>query len=448
MKLQVIKQGRSWMLNQRFIDADTKNFRLIFFAFVVGIIVGVIGSIFRLTLTYIEAFRNSLYAGAGNSGPISWVWPFLFAVIGVSIALFLTKKFAAEASGSGVQEIEGALDEIRPMRWKRVLPVKFIASLFSLGSGLLLGREGPTIQIGANIGKMIKDIFRRPNEETNPLVSAGAAAGLASAFNAPFAGIMFVIEEMHGHFRYNFFSVAAIMVASCTADAVVRAIVGADPVIKMTVFPSPALSGIWLFIILGLLFSLVGYFFNKLLILSLNLFSDLSKIAIVLSGIVTGLIIAIIGIFFPELIGGGYKTIRIMLDHSLSLQVLIIFFIGRMLLTVFSYGTGVPGGIFAPMLAIGVSLGMLFGSVMQHYFPGLIPHPGIFAVAGMAGIFASTVRAPLTGIVLAVEMTSNYELALPLIITTVTASVVTALLGNEPIYTTLLKRTLAKTKSA
>ncbi len=436
------------MSNQRFIDADTKNFRLIFFAFVVGIIAGAVGSVFRLALTYIEVFRNSLYAGAGNSGLISWVWPLLVGVIGISIALFLVKRFAPEASGSGVQEIEGALDEIRPMRWKRVLPVKFVASLFSLGSGLLLGREGPTIQLGANIGKMIKDIFRQPNNETNPLVSAGAAAGLASAFNAPLSGIIFVIEEMHGHFRYNFFSVAAIMVASGTADFVVRAIVGADPVIKMTVFPSPALSGIWLFIILGFLFSLVGYLFNKLLILSLDFFRDLSRVAMVFSGIVAGLVIAIIGIFSPEMIGGGYNTIRMVLDHSFTLQVLIILFIGRMLLTIFSYGTGVPGGIFAPMLAFGVVFGMLFGSVMQHYFPDLVSHPGVFAVAGMAGIFASTVRAPLTGLVLAVEMTSNYELILPLIITTVTASVVTAQLGNEPIYTTLLKRTLANKESA
>ena len=436
------------MSNQRFIDADTKNFRLIFFAFVVGIIAGAVGSVFRLALTYIEVFRNSVYAGAGNSGLISWVWPLLVGVIGISIALFLVKRFAPEASGSGVQEIEGALDEIRPMRWKRVLPVKFVASLFSLGSGLLLGREGPTIQLGANIGKMIKDIFRQPNNETNPLVSAGAAAGLASAFNAPLAGIIFVIEEMHGHFRYNFFSVAAMMVASCTADFVVRAIVGADPVIKMTVFPSPALSGIWLFIILGFLFSLVGYVFNKLLILSLDSFRDLSRVAMVFSGIVAGLVIAIIGIFFPEMIGGGYNTISMVLDHSFTLQVLIILFIGRMLLTIFSYGTGVPGGIFAPMLAFGVVFGMLFGSVMQHYFPDLVSHPGVFAVAGMAGIFASTVRAPLTGLVLAVEMTSNYELVLPLIITTVTASLVTAQLGNEPIYTTLLKRTLANKESA
>ena len=429
-------------------DLEHKNFRLLFYAFLVGLIAGAVGSVFRLTLTYIEVFRDSLYAGAGNSGLISWIWPILFAVIGINVALFLVKKFAPEASGSGIQEIEGALDGIRSMRWKRVLPIKFIASLFSLGSGLLLGREGPTIQFGGNIGKMIKDIFRQPDIENNPLVSAGAAAGLASAFNAPFAGIIFVIEEMHGHFRFNFYSVAAIMIGSSTADFVVRVLVGANPVIRMTVFSSPDLSGLWLFIILGLLFSVVGYIFNKLLILSLDFFSNLSKIPIIFIGIIVGLLIAIIGIFFPDMIGGGYNTISKVLDNSFTIYFLIILFIVRMILSVFSYGTGVPGGIFAPMLTLGVISGMLFGSVIQSHFPELVSHPGIFAVAGMAGIFASTVRAPLTGLVLAVEMTSNFELILPLIVTTVTASVVTALLGNKPIYTTLLKRTLVNTKSS
>lgn len=447
MESPLTKHGKSWKSDQRFVDADTKNFKLIFYAFVVGLLAGAVGSVFRLVLKYIEVFRDGLYESADGSGFVSWMWPALFAIIGVTVALFLVKKFAPEASGSGVQEIEGALDGIRPMRWKRVLPIKFIASLFSLGSGLLLGREGPTIQLGANIGKMTKDIFKQPNNKTNPLVSAGAAAGLASAFNAPFAGIIFVVEEMHGHFRYSFFSVAAIMVASGTADFVVRVLVGADPVIEMTVFPSPALSGIWLFVILGLLFSMVGYLFNKLLIFSLDFFRDMSRVAMIFSGIAAGLIIAIIGILFPEMIGGGYSTIGKVLDHSLALHVLVVLFVGRMLLTVFSYGTGVPGGIFAPMLALGVVFGMLFGSVAQYCFPGLDLHPGVFAVAGMAGIFASTVRAPLTGLVLAVEMTSNYELILPLIITTVTASVVTAQLGNEPIYTTLLKRTLANSKN-
>jgi chloride channel protein, CIC family len=446
MKSPEIKGSGSWKSDQRFADADKKNLKLIFFAFIVGIIAGLVGSVFRLTLSYISDFRDNLYANAGTEGIASWIFPILFAVVGISVALFLVKRYAPEASGSGVQEIEGALDGIRPLRWKRVLPVKFIASLFSLGSGLLLGREGPTIQLGANIGKMVKDVFKQHEDKTNPLVSSGAAAGLASAFNAPFAGIIFVIEEMHGHFRYNFYSIAAIMVASGTADFVVRILIGADPVIQMTVFNSPHISGIWLFILLGGFFSLIGYLFNKLVIIVLDFFRKVSRFGIIITGITGGIIIVLTGVYFPEMIGGGYSTIYKVLDKSFTIYVLLFLFVGRMVLTIFSYGSGVPGGIFAPMLALGVVFGMLFGTVMQYFFPELVTHPGIFAVAGMAGIFASTVRAPLTGLVLAVEMTSNYELILPLIITTVTASIITAQLGNEPIYTTLLKRTL-KTNS-
>ena len=183
--------------------------------------------------------------------------------------------------------------------------MKFIASLFSLGSGMLLGREGPTIQIGANLGKMFKDLFREPDKENNPLVSAGAAAGLASAFNAPFSGIIFVIEEMHGHFRYTFTSVAVIMIASGMADLVVRLMIGVDPVIKMMIFPNPPLKGIWLFFILGLVFSLVGYLFNKLLIFALDLFTNMPKAVWVVSVFFVGSIIAVVGIINPKMIGGG-----------------------------------------------------------------------------------------------------------------------------------------------
>ncbi|WP_456460587.1 H(+)/Cl(-) exchange transporter ClcA [Lutibacter sp.] len=445
MKFYLRKHIKSWKLDQRFNDTNTKNSRLLFYALIVGLIVGLAGSIFRIVLSYIEVFRDDLYKNANNLGFLGWIAPILFAIIGISISLFLVRKFAPETSGSGVQEIEGALDGIRPIRWKRVLPVKFFASLFSLGSGLLLGREGPTIQIGANIGKMIKDALGKSDTEDNPLISAGAAAGLASAFNAPFAGIIFIIEEMHEHFRFNFYSVAAIMIGAGTADFVVRSLVGANPIIQMVVYSSPGTSELWLFIILGLLFSVIGYLYNKLLVLSLDFFQISFKIPLILTGIIAGVIIAVIGITFPEMIGGGYSTITEVLNHSFSLSFLLILFVIRMILSIFSYSTGVPGGVFAPLLTLGVILGMLYGGVMQHYFPDLISHPGIFAVAGMAGIFASTVRAPLTGLVLAVEMTLNFELILPLIITTITASVVTVLLGNKPIYATLLKRTISNT---
>ena len=441
-----MKFNKSYKKYQRFKEENNKNFKLLFYALLIGIIVGLVGAIFRIILSYIEIFRVNLYENAGNSGFMSWLWPILFAITGISIALYLVRKFAPEASGSGVQEIEGALDGLRPMRWKKVLPIKFIASLFSLGSGLLLGREGPTIQLGANIGKMVKDTLGKSDIESNSLISTGAAAGLASAFNAPFAGIIFVIEEMHGQFKFNFYSVAAIMIGAGTADFIVRVLVNSKPVLEIMIFPSPNIFGLWIFIILGLLCSIIGYVYNKLLVISLDLFKFSFKIPIIYTGITVGLIIAVIGMFFPNLIGGGYDIITKGVGNSFTLSFLLFLFIARLLLSIFSYSTGSPGGIFLPMLTLGVIFGMLFGTSMQHYFPDLISHPGVYAIAGMAGIFSATVRAPLTGLVLAIEMTSNYELILPLIVTTVIASVFTALLGNEPIYTTLLKRTLENSK--
>ncbi len=426
---------------------NIKSYHLLFNAFLIGTLVGLISAAFRLCLRYIEKTRNQLFSNISNEDIISWLWPFLFIAVGISISLFLVRKFAPETAGSGIQEIEGALDGVRPMRWKKVLPVKFIASLFSLGSGLLLGREGPTIQIGANIGKMVKDTISPVDTVDNPLISAGAAAGLASAFNAPFAGIIFVIEEMHEHFKWNFFSVSAIMIGASSADFVVRSLVESKPSIEMIIFTSPEPESLWLFVLMGVFFSLLGYLFNYLLIKSLSFFECFKQTHVVLIGIITASIITLIGVYFPEMIGGGYETITQVLSHSFSLSFLLILLTARMFLTVFSYAIGVSGGIFVPMLTLGIILGMFYGSIMQHFFPELITYVGVFAVAGMAGIFAATVRAPLTGLVLAVEMTSNYALILPIIITTVTASVITTLMGNKPIYATLLSRVLSKKKT-
>ena len=442
--LHIRNRNSSWRTDQRFKDAKTKNLKLIAYSFLVGIVAGVLGTGFRILLFYIEKLRDYIFLNFKDGDIESILLPIVFTVTGITISILLVRRFAPEAGGSGIQEIEGALDNVRPMRWKRVIPVKFFSSLFSLGSGLLLGREGPTIQLGANAGKMIRDVFKQNEDRSNPLVSAGSAAGLACAFNAPFSGIVFVIEEMHSQFKYTFFSLAAIMVASGTADLVVRMLIGADPVIQMTVFTVPALEATWLFIVLGLFFSLIGYAFNKLLVISLDFFKKLTAKSVIYTITIVSILIIITGLFWPSMIGGGYSTIFQAINNSYSFYFMLIIFAGRFLLTIVSYGSGAPGGIFAPMLVIGVTFGMLFGSVMQHFFPELVPHAGIFAVAGMAGIFASTVRAPLTGLVLAVEMTFNFELILPLIITTVTASIVTTQLGNQPIYTVLLKRVLSE----
>lgn len=431
--------------NSRLLKLDSKRFKLLFLAFIIGAISGLIGSLFRKLLFWFEHLRNYL----SDNPYIEQLWikvilVLIFTITSIFIALTLVRRFAPEAGGSGIQEIEGALDGIREIRWKRVIPVKFFASVFSLGSGLLLGREGPTIQLGANVGKMIKDLFKQPDKENNPLISTGAAAGLASAFNAPLSGIIFVIEEMNDQFKFNFYSVAAIMIGAGTSDVVQRLIMGSEAVISMKQYTySDNVSMLWFFGLSGVIFGFIGFVFNRLTLWSLNL-TEKWSLSIWSMAIITGTIITVIGFLYPDMIGANSETIYKILDHSFSLLFLVVLFIVRFGLTIFSYSTGSPGGIFAPMLILGVILGSVFGLIMQSLFPDIITEPGVFALAGMAGMFSSTVRAPLTGLALAVEMTSNYGVILPLILTTVAASVTTTMIGNRPIYTSLLRRTIYK----
>lgn len=367
----------------------------------------------------------------------------LLSAVMLFLALLLVRRVAPETGGSGVQEIEGALDgERRPVRWKRVLPVKFFAGLLSLGSGLVLGREGPTIQMGGNLGKMISDFFKVGKGDTHTLIAAGAGGGLAAAFNAPLAGILFVFEEMRPEFKYNFLSVQAVIVACASADIVLRIFLGQQPDIQMSMIPAPPLQSLWLFLIFGFLFGIFGFVFNKLLVGTLNFFSNLSGWLFTLTGLIVGGLIGALVWLFPDTIGGGYQVIPRALSGSIPVMILLLLFFVRFGTTMLSYGSGATGGIFAPMLALGTLFGMWFGHMSHLWLPDLVTRPEIFAVVGMAALFCATVRAPLTGIVLTIEMTGNYWIILPLIITCMTASIIAHGLGGEPIYTVLLKRTL------
>lgn len=181
-------------------------------------------------------------------------------------ALFLVRRYAPEAGGSGVQEIEGALDGRRPLRWRRVIPVKFVGGLLALGGGMVLGREGPTIQLGGNFGQMIAESWRLPTPVWRTLVASGAGAGLAAAFNAPLAGVLFVLEEMRPQFTYTFASVQAVVIACAAADVAVRTLTGQGAVIPIASFPSAPLASLWLFPIFGAVVGLLGIVFGRVLV--------------------------------------------------------------------------------------------------------------------------------------------------------------------------------------
>lgn len=415
---------------------------LLFDSVIVGVLAGLVGGGFRLILTHLEQWRNLLYQFFSGHMGLSLAVGIGLPAIGVLIAVWLVRRFAPETSGSGVQEIEGALDGLRTVRWRRVLPVKFFASLFSLGSGMVMGREGPTIQMGAALGKMIGEKFHRKAEEVHMLLAAGAAAGLSSAFNAPFAGMIFVIEEMRSQYKYSFYSYQFIIIATAVSDIVVRGLTRQGPIIEMTIYAFPPLESLWLYPLIGIIFGIVGFWFNRLIIVSLDLFSSKRNWSNLITGFFTGATIGLVGWMYPELIGGGYEVISDCLSNSFTVQALLLLFGARFFLTLFSYGSGAPGGIFAPMLVIGTLLGSWFGIITHDMFPNLVWHQGMFAIAGMVAMFSATVKAPLTGLALAVEMTGNFNQILPLALTCIGATLVSYRLGSKPIYAVLLERTL------
>ncbi|MGC9423215.1 MULTISPECIES: H(+)/Cl(-) exchange transporter ClcA [Vibrio] len=436
-------------LNQ-FLSKDKTSISVLLLAIVVGVLAGLVGTYFEHAVHLVSETRTEWLKGSiGHLLPL-WLAAFLISAGLAFIGYFLVHRFAPEAAGSGIPEIEGAMDGIRPVRWWRVLPVKFFGGMGALGSGMVLGREGPTVQMGGAIGRMVSDIFRVKNEDTrHSLLAAGAAGGLAAAFNAPLAGIMFVMEEMRPQFRYTLISVRAVIISSVSANIVFRLINDQSAVITMPQYQPPELIALGLFLLLGILFGLFGVLFNKLITLAQDLFVKIHKnarIRYLITGSLLGGCFGLTLLYIPELTGGGIALIPAVTTGEYGAALLLLLFVGRILTTLLCFGSGAPGGIFAPMLALGTLFGYAFGLITQSLFPELNIEPGMFAIAGMGALFAATVRAPITGILLVIEMTNNYYLILPLIITSLGAVIFAQLLGGQPIYSQLLHRTLKNDK--
>lgn len=433
---------------KRLKESDKTPLKILILAAIIGASVGLIGSLFMLGTTWISQYRIS---SVGELVTNKWLLVpamFVASAILAMMGYYLVRRFSPESGGSGIPEIEGALQDLRPVRWWRVIPVKFIGGLGTLGSGMVLGREGPTVQLGANISQMFYDIFRlKDNESRHTLLASGAAAGLATAFNAPLAGILFIIEEMRPQFKYSLISIKAVFIGAVTATIVFRMINGDAALLNIGQFSSAPLNTLWLYLILGLLFGVVGICFNRFLLFLQTKFLAFyqNKISrFVLMGGLIGGACGAIGVYTPEIVGGGYSVIHQMVANSFTVTILLVFFALRFLTSTISFSSGAPGGIFSPLLALGTLFGGIYGYGVLALFPQYPIEVGTFAIAGMGALFAATVRAPLTGIVLVLEMTSNYQLILPMIITCIGATIVAQFLGGRPLYSVLLERTLQR----
>jgi CIC family chloride channel protein len=423
---------------QEYLYIRQQRSRLFPIAALVGLCAGIVAILFRGALSGMDILRNSLIEKAHEQPLWGWIFPVLFSVVGAILSLTLTRRYAPETKGSGIPHLEAVLQRLQELNWKRVLPVKFFGGIAAIGSGLALGREGPTVQMGGSIGAAISQVLKVSPRERLTLIAAGAGAGLAAAFNAPLSGLVFVLEEVQRDFHPIVFGTA--FLAAAVADVVAR--VGADPfpVFLISKYPTPPLAALPAFAILGVIAGLFGIAFNRSLVLSLDFYGRMKNKT--LATAITGAAVGLMGWYVPTAIGNGHPLAEMTLSGKIVLTAIPLWFIVRFLLTISSYGTGVPGGIFAPLLVLGALIGLGVGEITQQIIPSAVPVPAVFAVVGMAAYFTAIVRAPLTGVVLIIEMTGNYEQMLPLLISCFFAYAVTEYLKDMPIYEVLFERDL------
>jgi len=319
-----------------------------------------------------------------------------------------------------------------------LVPVKFVGGVLAIGSGLALGREGPSVQMGAAIAHVVGAVSRRGWADRRVLLAAGAGAGLATAFNAPIAGAVFVLEELVRRFEAHI-AIAALG-ASAAAIAVARALLGAAPDFSVEPLAYMGVRTWPLFVALGAAVGLVATFYNAALLGALAAMDRLKRWPVELRGAVIGATVGTLGWFAPGLVGGGDDITQHALAGGAMIMPLTVAFVLRFALGAVSYAAATPGGLFAPLLVLGAQLGLIFAALGRLVFPDLNFDPTAFAVVGMAAFFTGLVQAPVTGIVLVIEMTASFTMLLPMIAACFAAMLVPNLLNSAPIYDALRER--------
>ena len=426
-------------------------------ALVAGAGSGLIVAIFRLALDQADHWRNELIARAHHESLIGFVLIVTGSAAAVALAAWLVRRFSPYASGSGIPQVEGALTGDLPPAPPRLLPVKFLGGLLAIGAGMALGREGPSVQMGAVVAHIVGKAFRRSWPDLRTLLAAGAGAGLAVAFNAPIAGAVFVLEELVRRLETRIAVVA--LGASSTAILISRLLLGDTPDFQVAVSvqattatgPLPyAVAATWpLFLALGIVAGIAASLYNRAILGALSLAARLDEhCPVEVQAAAIGALVGIIGWFSPGLIGGGDDITQRVLTGSAALGAIPLAFVVRFGLGVACYATRTPGGLFAPLLVLGAQLGLLFGALCQSAFPSLGIEPEAFAVVAMAAFFTGVVQAPVTGIVLVTEMTAAFTTLLPMLAACFAAMVTADMLRAMPIYDSLRERVVGQTRSS
>lgn len=407
--------------------------KIILQAVMVGLISGLLVVFFKVSISKLFEFIQNFISQFDLSHKLL-IFP-LITTLGGLISGVLVFKFAPETKGSGIPFVKMVMARMGNITRVRTIVVKFLAGVAGIGTGLSLGREGPSVQLGAGAGALVGKIFKMKGTDQGKLIAAGAGSAIGATFNAPIAGTIFVLEELVNKFSASL--LFPVLVATVTASSVARHFLGNNPSFTIPYITHDlSFEGISVCIILGIVAGFLGVAFAKIIYKNNEFFEKMDKIPNWLKPAIAGFGIGVIGIFIPYVLGSGNLSVDLLLQHKLALSVVVLVFAVKFFVTPFCFGSGAAGGIFLPMLMLGSFLGYIVASIFNMF--GFHVDVVVMAMIGMGAFLASVARTPITAVVMVFEMTAGYTHILPIMLSAAIADLIAEKLNHRPIYASLI----------
>ncbi|MGA7079239.1 MAG: chloride channel protein [Terriglobales bacterium] len=356
----------------------------------------------------------------------------LLPVVGSLGIGYLLYRYFPNARGSGVPQTKAALFARGGYITLRTVLGKFFCTSATLASGIPLGREGPSVQVGAGIASVLGRALGLSTEQVKKLIPVGAAAAIAAAFNTPLAAVLFSLEEITGDLYAPV--MGAVVLASATAWIVLRIFLGDHPLFKVPQYQLGHPVELVVYAVLGLAGGVVSAAFTKILLGIRARFLRLPLKTVWFQPVVGGLVVGLMGWAVPQVLGVGYGYVGDALNGRMAFQLMALLVVLKLIAVTTSYATGNAGGIFGPSLFIGAMLGGTVGTIAHHFFPLYTATPGAYALVGMGAVFAGVVRTPMTSVLMIFEMTQDYSVIVPLMIANLVSLFIASQLQHEPIY--------------
>lgn len=415
---------------------DLTRLNAIAFGSLVGLLAGAVVSVFRLAIERLLILVQGCYGWLGQHPLWLIPWAILMLVLAVIIGRFT--KQTPMIKGSGIPQIEGQLAGELDYAWWPALWKKFVSGILGIGSGLFLGREGPSIQLGGTVAQGVAERLNFTGSRRRLMIAGGAAAGLSAAFNAPIASTLFILEEVYHSFSTLVWLTA--LTSAVVANFVSNEVFGLTPVLHINFQQALPLKYYGLLLILGIGLGLLGFGYQWATLHSGDWYAKLKVLPQWLNGVIPFLLVIPIGLLWPETLGGGNQMIVGFAQHTPLLIPLIGYFILRFCFSTVSYGSGLPGGIFLPILTLGALLGAIGARSFVEL--GWLPKMFVanFMIYAMAGYFAGISKAPFTAILLITEMVGTLQHLMPLAVVSIVAYITVDILGGAPIYEAMLER--------